>query len=529
MSEFVNKILAELKTNENLKSELLIKMIVESTEKSIALGESNEKIYQDLKSSIVSLNEKVNNPNLEVIVSQFLKNETTTDSTIHKIATEANLSEHINLIKGSNIYSNPVIKTQVDLFESYLNSGSPDFALCESFIASFNLHSYDATIKKSISSIGKYLNENAAKLKMLNTIYRMDSSRSPIYSSISNDLKEMLISESYSADVLKIKYGVSIPLVNELVNDLRIIESAEFGSFTIGEGNGETRVNNLIAPAIKTADGILIYTDNRFLSIREENELTGKESKVHVNENFKISDLSPEFVKSEYGKFYDICEAYATLGFTKNVDGLSVSSTLAKGVRMSFKLNEEKNLDIYINDSKFEKETSLYEALAFESGATKSRVNLLLENVNNIFHLEFIKEITNDRTLSEAMVLNLNDSYYVCDKVNAADRVWTKVDEHQLNQFFNQKFSYDVSNIFKVKIDESIQLLKNIEEKKKAILLDIEKLEKTATKLDETINSNEIDSEDSKKLQSIKESILATIESLKVEYSETDLVKKKVA
>lgn len=528
MSEFVNKIMAELKTNATLQSEPLVKMIVESTEKSISLGENSEKIYSGLKNGLVSINEKVKSPALGVIISQFSKNETTLDSQVHKIATEANLAKHISALKSSNVYSNPVIKTQVDLFESYLNSGSPDFVLCESFIKSFNQHSYDSTVKGAVEKVKAYLNENASKVRMLNTIYQMETMRTPIYAPVSAELKQMLISESYTADVLKIKFGNTMPVVNLLVNDLMVIESNQFGTFTIGAGNGETRVNNMIAPAIKTKDGILMYTDNRFLSIREAEGLTGNESKIHLNENFKISDFSPEYVKTAYGQFYEFCEAYATLGFKTSEDGFGVESSLTKGIKMNFKLNESKNLDLYINGAKFESATSLYESLALESTQTKTRVKTILENSKNLFHLEFIKEITNDRTLSEALVLNLNESYYVCDKVNAAERVWSKVNEHQLNQFFTSKFNYDVTSIFKVKIDESIDAIKKIEERKTSILVDIEKLEKTSLKIDETIVNGQLDKEDEIKLSAIKESINTTISNLKKEYTEVDLLKKKV-
>jgi hypothetical protein len=529
MSEFVNKILAELKNNSSVKGESLVKMVVESIEKSISLGESKEKIYIDLKTSLVSINEKVKNPTLGIILSQFKKNETTTNSLIEAIANEFSLKKEISLLKESTAYSNPLIRTQVDQFEQHLNLGYPSFSLCENYISSFNNHSYESTISKSITRVKKYLAENDAKVRVLWSIFEMDNTPTSMYTSVSNEIKEMLVSESYSADILKIKFGNSIPLVTSLINDLRILESKKFGTFTIGEGNGDTQVNNLISPAIKTADGIILYTDNRFLSIREAKDLTGKEVKVHINEDFKISDLSPEYVKSTYGKFYDLCEAYATLGFERSSNGLSLDATLTKGVNLSFKLNEKKNIDFYLNGTICTSASSIHESMVFESSTTKTKINSLFENLSSIFHLEFIKEITNDRTLSEALVLNLNESYYVCDKVNAADREWSKLNESQLTQFFSSKFNYDVTSIFKIKLDESARTLRIIEEKKKSILSDIEKLEQTSQKLDETINSNVVDHADVQKLTSIKESIISAISNLKKEYEEVDLFKKKVA
>lgn len=528
MSEFVTKILAELKSNSELNSLPLVKMIVESSEKSISLNESKEKIYLDLKNGLTTINESVKNPILGVIISNFQKNEQTLDSKVQEIATEANLGKIITSLKESHAYSNPVIKTQIDLFESYLNSGSPDFVLCESFIKTFNGHAYDANVKKSVDSVQKYLTQNPAKVRVLNSIYQMDSMRTPIYAPVSEELKKMLITESYSADVLKIKFGTSVPVINALVNDLRVIESHQYGTFTIGEGNSETVVNNLIAPAIKIDNGILMYTDNRFLSIREAKGLTGHETKIHVDEAFKIADISPEYVKNTYGKFYEVCEAYATLGFKKTENGLGVESNSVRGFKMSFDLNENKELDLTVNGVKYNAATfNVSESLALASGVIKSKINKIFENASNVFHFEFIKEITNDRTLSEALVLHLNDEYYVCEKVNAADRNWNKVNEHELNQFFTSKFNYDVTSIFKVKIDESIAVLKKIEEKKQTILDDIKKLEESVEKLNVAIEEVGND-ENSIKLTNIKESIVSTIEALKQEYINIDLIKKKV-
>ena len=527
MSEFVTKILNELKSNTNLNSSPLVKMIVDSAEKSISLNESKEKVYSDLKSGLIVINETIKNPSLDVIISNFNKNEQTLDSQVREIAAGVGLAKTIGSLKESNAYSNPILKTQIDLFESYLNNGSPEFAICESFIKTFINHGYDSNIKNAVLSVQKYLFENAAPVRILNTIYHMESMPTQIYSTVNEELKKMLISESYSADVIKIKFGMAIPAINSLVNDLRIIESNHGGTFTIGDGNGETSVNNLIAPAIKTEDGILMYTDNRFLSIRESNGLTGHETKIHVDGAFKITDISPEYVRTTYGKFYEACEAYATLGFKKTENGLGVKCGSVRGLTMSFDLNESKGLDLNINGVKFDSATfNMSESLALESSLIKGRIGTILENIKNILHFEFIKEITNDRTLAEALVLHLNNEYYVCEKVNAADRSWNKVNEHELNQFFTSKFNYDVTSIFKVKINKAISEIKKIEEKKESILSDIKKLEESAEKLNVAITAADT-AENSKKLSEIKESINVTIDALKKEYVAVDLSKKK--
>ena len=74
MNQFVQRILTELKTNESLKNELLVQVLTESIDKSIALNESDSSIYNSLKVGVVSINQRLKNPVLESILLQFAKN-----------------------------------------------------------------------------------------------------------------------------------------------------------------------------------------------------------------------------------------------------------------------------------------------------------------------------------------------------------------------------------------------------------------------------------------------------------------------
>lgn len=529
MTEFVQRILAELRTNESVNSEPLVKMLVESTTKSITLGENIVTIYSNLKNGVASVNESLKNSNLEAILHQFNKNEETPDSKIYQIAKEANLSKKIAQIKESNAYANPIIKTKVDHFEMNLNSGTPDFVLCSNFVKVLEQYSYDAIISNSVKEVKNYLLENRSKLAVLNSIYQMDAMRTPVYAGISANLKDMLITESYSADIVKLKYGTSVPLVSSLINELRIIESSTNGTFTLGEGNYDTVVNDLIAPAVKTKDGIIICMDNRFLSIREAKGLLGNEAKIHIDEKFKISDLDPNYVKTTYGNFYELCEAYVTLGFTKTGDGLGVVSKSVRGLELGLKMNESRGLDLYINGTKAgdANVTNVSEALALQSNEIKAKVARIIENTESLYTFEFIKEVSNARRLSDALVVKLEESYFICNKVNAADRVWTGVNENQLYEFFKSRFNYDISSIFKVQIEKGEAEIKAIEENKANILANIEKLENSTLKLNEACANPNLESSEIKKLEAIKESIEKTIVELKQEYVRVDLLKKK--
>jgi hypothetical protein len=358
----------------------------------------------------------------------------------------------------------------------------------------------------------------------------MDSMASQQYSTVSSDLKNLLIAESYTSDILKLKYGTSVPLINQLVNDLRVLESQTLGYFTLGEGDSFTRVNNLITPATKAKGGMILYMDDRFISIRESKAPSGKEKSLYSDAKFKIAEVDPAYVKEKFPKFYSVAESFATLGFKKNIDGTGVDSNSIRNFNISFKTNKERELELYLNESKVNDlgDINLMEALSLESKSIKEKVITLFENSKNLFNFDFIKELSNDRTLSESTVLKLDEEFYVCDKPNSAEREWKKVDEHALYEFCMNKFNYDISSIFKTKIDEKVDAYKKIEAKKNAISIDISKLEETMEKLQKAISSPDLDSDAIKKLTGIRESIQATITSLKQDYVGIDLFKKEL-
>lgn len=530
MKGFVDKILTELKTNSTLKSDPLLKILTESIDKSISLGETTPSIYENLKGGLTSINARIKSKQLTALLEQFTKIETTPESKTVEISKKANIYEKLNVIKESKSGTNPIIKSQVEVFESYLNNGTPDFALCNGFIQFFSNHNYDSAIKKQVEEVQKYINENQSEILFLNTIYTMDTMPNQQYSSVSADLKNMLIKESYTSDILKIKYGTTIPMINQLVNDLRLIESQTASYFTLGEGDSFTNITNLITPATKAKDGMIVYMDNRFVSIRESKGLTGKETKVYIDGSFKIAEVDPNYVKEKFPRFYSVAESFANLGFAKNVDGTSVDSSAIRNFNISFKTNEERELDLYLNESKISnlEEINLMEALSLESNEVKNRVITLFENSNNLFNFDFIKELTNDRTLNEAFVLKLNEEFYICEKLNSAERDWKKVDEYELYEFCMTNFNYDISSIFKTKIDETIDSYKKIEARKNAISVDITKLEETMEKLQKAISSPDLDSEATKKLTGIRESIESAITALKNDYVGLDLFKKEI-
>lgn len=528
MSAFVNKVINSLKSDPDLKTVPLVKMTVDSAEKSIALNEKEQNVYQNLKRDLMAINGQLKNPKIDSLLEQFSKKEETTDSLYLSLTQAIDLSKSLVNIKKANAYSEPMVKSLVESFENAIQVGFPEFLGGPDFVASFSRYSYDEAVDSEIKRVNKYLAKNESKLEMMRAIYQLESVNSPVYESLIAELKEATVHESYSADVLKIKYGTSIPALMPLINNLRIIESKNTGVFTLGEGHADTKIANLIAPATVDSNGLLVYADGRFLSIREAKGLTGQESKIHLDENIKVSDLSPEYVKQAHPSFYQVCESFAAFGFVKREDGLGLKSTGIRSATFSLKINENKNLSLYINDSLVSdpKQINVSESLTFENRGIKERVTNLLENSGMLCNLEFVKEISNDRLLKESMVFKINETFLICEKINAAERQWRTVDEYQLYEFFAKNFQYDVRPIFKTKIDATTNTLKKIEESKQNMLLDIQKLEGAVAKLNQACESNGLDTQEVSKLEAIKENLESKISELKKSYIELELIKK---
>ena len=102
MRDFVNNVLAELQNNQSRSNNGLVKMVVESANKSIVSNESYDSIYNQLKNGLTTINEQAVNPVISNILSQFNKIEDTNDSRLTKLSKVGNLSGLIKSIKESS-------------------------------------------------------------------------------------------------------------------------------------------------------------------------------------------------------------------------------------------------------------------------------------------------------------------------------------------------------------------------------------------------------------------------------------------
>ena len=272
-------------------------------------------------------------------------------------------------------------------------------------------------------------------------------------------------------------------------------------------------------------NAIISYIDNRFMRISESTEEIEGDT-VHIKEEgFTISTVNPDTVLKENKEFYSLCESFARLGFKQ--EGNMVTSSLIRNFKLGFSFNESNDLDIYLNDSKIDSIDSINvtEALAMETNEIKHYVNNLLENTKHLLNLKFIKNISNDQSLTESTVFELNGNYFLCKKVNSADREWSKVNEHDMFTYFKENYNYDISSIYSDAINETAEKIKAIEKRKGTILENVSKLEGAVSEISTALESPKLQKGAIPKLEKLKESIESNISSLKEEYIELDLAK----
>ena len=527
MKDFIQKVLTELNSNHKIKSNSLVKIVTESVNKSIQNKESYDSIYKKLKTDLYSINEHLKSQTIGILLSQFDKNEDTTDSIINRMTKIGDLRSELALIKESNSYSNPIIASTVNKFESLLDSNI-EFKLYPSFVNEFSNFPTEKQVNKSVSNISKILETNAEQLEILFNIYEMSGVHSALYNEVIHELKEMLVNESYSSDIINLKFGkTNLPIVKNLVNSLKVLESKKSGSFTLGAGDVNNVINDMIAPVISVSKGnIIAFIDDRFIRVSESNESSYGDT-IHINESgFTISTVNPNIVEDHSNSFYSLCESYAKLGFKQEGD-MAISKSI-RNFKIGLTFNESKKLDIYLNDSKIESIDSINmsEALVMESNDIKRYVNTLFENIDKILNLKFIKNVSNDRVILESTIFELNGKYFLCKKLNSAEREWSKVDEHEMYTYFKNNYNYDISSIYSNAINEANKKVKVIENRKISILENVSKLEGSISEINDALKSPKIQKDAIKKLEKLKESIQYNISSLEEEYVELDLSKK---
>lgn len=527
MKNFINKTIDTLSKSE-VSENSLVKILIESTNNSLKSNIGVSSTYTSLKKGLTELNSHLKNANISNILEQFKKFEYSDSNRIDELNREAGLRFEIENVKSSSSYASPIVTQKVILLEESLMK-NPEFTLYGKFVDFFKEFTNDDKIKESVVRINNYINNNVEKLMVLDTINSMKRSNTKMYENEIAGLSKMLIESSFSSEAIKHRLNGNLPILNDLSNRLSMLEAKQADHFSLGSGNGICTINTVIAPTLKTGKNtVLSYVDDKFIAASIKTLNKGKV--LSESNSSSIYEIDPSYIKDKYKSFYRLCESFYKMNFKQTPVGLK--STSIKNFDLEFRANESGKLNIFINESLINDPSSynFNEILVMESVEVKNLVKNVLNETSNIFNLEFIKNLTNEKTGKQVMIMELEGDYHVCEKLNQVERIWKNdINEYKLHGYVLENFNYDISSIFKVKIDKQKSSIKTLVERKETIESNIKILEEQIEKININLNSGEIDQKFFSQLEDIREQLETKINSLREEFVDCDLKKKELA
>jgi hypothetical protein len=512
MNNLINELIQDLKSNQEVSESIMVKMLIESINNSILLGVPSDQILENSLSNLSQIAEVAMNENLKEIVAKFMKMADTPTKRLQDMAKEVGLSLKMQALKESALHKDPSFSHTISVIEQKL-SIYPEFRVAAFVIEALSGFSYDSLVQSTIADITNYVNENRAKLEIINAIHEMRQTGAVLYREAIVELENCLLEELYTADSIKMKlYGKpTMPVLTRLINTLSMVEAKEQGKFNIGIGNGDAQVNSVIAPFQKISETKAVaFIENSFILLAEDAEPT-------VISPAELED-QPEFV--------ELCESFSALGF--KVNG---SEIVAKGsnITVAFSVNEENSLNLKINGKVVSDiaNVELTDLFVMENLSTRAHVNRVLSNLDMIVNFGFANRIVNERLDADSIVFTIGESIHVFEKYGNGRRILTMkgLDFHN---YVMEKFNYDVSELYEIELEEREKYVRGIEESKKSVEADLAKLEQTIAKLDEALADPSLSEEYQTKLSDLRISIEKNVNALKGQYIELDQAKKKV-
>lgn len=511
MNGLIQELTNELKNNTGVNSSLAAKVVLESINNSLMLGVSPSEILENSLTTLEQFATEMTNENLKEVVTKFRKMSDKPTSRLQNMAKEAGLSIKIQAIKESEIYADPVLKHTVARLEEALTT-MPEYRAIRYFFEGLSKFSYDKTISNILESLTTYVNENSVKFEILNSIFEMRVTGAVLYKDACALLEEALLENVETADSLRMKMRnfANLPVVNQLINRISLLESKATGSFNLGIGNGDAAVKPVVAPFYKVNEGTaVVFVDNKFIKLSEDADPT----QLSLEEATAL----PEF--------FDVCEAFSKLNF-KEKNGEYVST--GRNLTVAFGVNENGTLNLKINGSVIENIDSVKfsEIFLMETIDTRSALSKVFDNLDLIVNLEFGKVIVNERLGKDSIVFNFGDNIFVFEKLGDA-RLIKKMKGLTFHSYVMENFKYDISDMYSIQLEEREANIKALDSQKSAIEQNLAKLETSLSQIEEALSDKSISADYQEKLYELKMSIEKNVNALKNQYIIVDQSKKK--
>lgn len=512
MNGLLHELTNELKNNTGVNSSLAAKVVLESINNSLMLGVSPTEILENSLATLEQFAIEMTNENLKEVVANFRKMADKPTSRLQNMAKEAGLAIKLQAIKESEIYSDPVMKHTVARLEEALAS-MPEYRAIRYFFEGLSKFSYDKAVANVLESLTTYVNENSVKFEILNSIFEMRVTGAVLYKDACALLEEALLENIETADSLRIKMRSfsNLPVVNQLINKISLLESKSTGSFNLGIGNGEASVKPIVAPFYKLNEGTaVVFVDNKFIKLSEDAD----PAQISIEEAAAL----PEF--------FEVCEAFSKLNF---VEKNGEYTAKGRNLTVSFGVNENGTLNLKINGAVIENIDSVKfsEIFLMETIDTRAALTKVFDNLDSIVNLEFGKVIVNERLGRDSIVFNFGDNIFVFEKLGDT-RLIKKMKGLTFHSYVMENFKYDISEMYSIQLEEREANIKALDSQKSAIEQNLAKLETSLAQIDEALSDKSISAEYQEKLNELKMSIEKNVNALKNQYIIVDQSKKKV-
>lgn len=494
MNDLTKNLIQELKATTAVSESRMLQMVVSGIE---ATANASGNIDQALV-DLAEVSEKLHNTELDIIVKKFNEISNTPAKKLKMVENGAAVLPKLAQIKESGAYADPICKTVINSLEKQAALYSEP-AIIESVITKLKPFTFDSTVKRVVAELTSYVSENRATLAIFNTIADLKKAPNAYYSQVCEKLETAILKKRTSVDSLTMALAEAVaqPAIKNLLNKLAQFESSLNGGFNLGSGNSSTKINPVIGIYTKTSTGVRVLIENHVIDMNDEEEA----------EMVPFSSLPQE------DEFTQTAKAYTELGFKPTDHGVEAKG---KANTIAFKVSPEGEVSFEINGKVAEdlNSSDIYKTLVVETIAFKQRVAKLLENANMVAQFEFVQRFVTEGAQSYA--INTEKSgIFVLDRQGLK-----KYDTLGFHKYIAETFKYDVSDLFAIQLSERQDFVKQVNERKSIIKLDIVKLEESIEQIKKVMV--EADEETQDQLETLKHTINSSIVDLKNEYLNLD-------
>lgn len=494
MNDLTKNLIQELKATKAVSESRMLQMVVSGIE---ATANASGNIDQALV-DLAEVSEKLHNTELDTIVKKFNEISNTPAKKLKMVENGAAVLPKLAQIKESGAYADPICKTVINGLEKQASLYSEP-AIIESVITKLKPFAFDSTVKRVVAELTSYVSENRATLAIFNTIADLKKAPNAYYAQVCEKLETAILEKRTSVDSLTMSLAEAVaqPAIKNLLNKLAQFESSLNGGFNLGSGNSSTKINPVIGIYTKTPTGVRVLIENHVIDMNDEEEA----------EMVPFSSLPQE------DEFTQTAKAYTELGFKPTEHGVEAKG---KANTIAFKVSPEGEVSFEINGTVAEdlNSSDIYKTLVVETIAFKQRVAKLLENANMVAQFEFVQRFVTEGAQSYA--INTEKSgIFVLDRQGLK-----KYDTLSFHKYIAETFKYDVSDLFAIQLSERQDFVKQVNERKSIIKLDIVKLEESIEQIEQVMV--EADEETQDQLETLKHTINSSIVDLKNEYLNLD-------